>query len=67
LACTGFVEDGDERLMAAWEAVVRPQVEAEYAESLSAATLFGRWRLRREMEREIKRRSDPGVSPEALF
>ena len=75
MACTGFVEDGEERLWAAWnasvrptlETAVRPQVESEYAVRLASATFLGRWRLRRTIEREIRRRTDPDVSPEALF
>ncbi|MCH8045301.1 MAG: hypothetical protein IID44_16445 [Planctomycetes bacterium] len=62
-----FVADGHARACAAAETQVRAAVTAEYAERLKAASLLGRIRLRRDMEREIQRRISEQAPPWALY
>jgi len=65
---SGFVEDGASRLLPILEALIRPQVEDEYADRLAnASSFFQRWRVRRQISREITRRLNEQVSPYALF
>jgi hypothetical protein len=48
-----FLEDGRRRARAAAEAEILAEVQAEFAERLSAAGWFGAFRLRREIERRL--------------
>ncbi len=62
-----IVADGHARAYAAAEPQVRTAVTAEYAARLKAASLLGRRRLRRDMEREIQRRLSEQAPPSALY
>ncbi len=62
-----FVADGADRLLDAIVTEIRAAVEEQYAERLANATLWERWRLRREMRLEIARRRDAAASPLALY
>ncbi len=63
----GIVVDGYERAYSAVEPEVRAQVLAEYADRLAEAGFWKRWRLRREIEREIVRRIHEKAPPDALY
>ena len=66
----GFVEGGFRRLCAGIDAQVRPEVKARYAGALAAAGLLRRWRIRREIEREVARlvaERTAKVSEQSLF
>jgi hypothetical protein len=68
MANGGIVADGEERLVSVMLEIARREVEDEYAERLAVAeTFLKRWRLHREMRREIERRARPTCSPETLF
>jgi hypothetical protein len=62
-----FVQDGPGRLRAALESEIRPQVVAEYAERLASAGIWKRYRLRREIDREVRRRASEMIRPDALY
>lgn len=68
----GFVQDGHKRLMDALAAKgvrdqVRTEVESEFAPALQQAPVWQRWQLRREIERELKRRIKKLAPPDALY
>ncbi|MEX0613586.1 MAG: hypothetical protein WD738_20615 [Pirellulales bacterium] len=46
---------------------IRAEVEREYAERLNTAGWFERWRLRREMRREVAKRRDHVAPPSGLY
>jgi hypothetical protein len=46
---------------------IRAEVEREYAERLKSAGWLRRWRLQREMKREIKKRLDRIAPPSGLY
>ncbi|MBN1908215.1 MAG: hypothetical protein JW818_00615 [Pirellulales bacterium] len=46
---------------------IREQVELEYADRLDQASWLGRLRLRREIDREIARRTREQAPPDALY
>lgn len=62
-----FVADGYKRARDAIEPVIRAEVEGEFAERLQTAAFLKRWRLRREMAAEIKRRIHAQAPPDALY
>jgi hypothetical protein len=62
-----FVEYGYQLARAALEPGIRAAVAAEFAERLAVASLSERWRLRREMAREIERRLRKMAPPDALY
>ena len=62
-----IVADGHVRARVGAEPEVRAAVSAAYAERLKASSLLGRIRLRREIEREIRRRLDEQSPPGALY
>lgn len=64
---SGFVADGCERAHDAIEPAIRAQVEQEYTDRLKAASPFQRYRLRRELNKEIQRRIDAQAPPDALY
>jgi hypothetical protein len=64
---SGFIVDGDDRLFAILLQQFREEVEAEFAERFADASWFERWRLRREMAREVNRRIRSEVSNQTLF
>jgi hypothetical protein len=53
-----FVAGGYERACAAALPQIRAELEREYRERLAAAGWLQRWRLRREMNRQIRKRLD---------
>jgi hypothetical protein len=65
----GVVCDGYERWWVGASEPIRAAVEAEFAAKLRCASLWQRWQLRLEIEREVGRRMQdmPKPSPEALF
>ena len=66
----GFVANGFHRLCAAFDAEVRPEVEARYAEELAAPGRLRRWQIRRKIEREVARlvaERAAKVSEQSLF
>ena len=62
-----FVVNGYESAESALLPEIRRQVEAEFAERLSAAGLFRRWILRRQIRAEISRRLDQQAPPDGLY
>jgi hypothetical protein len=66
-ASNGFVADGYRRAYSAVEPPVRVEVTAEYAERLERASFWERQRLKREIEREIRRRVHEKAPPDALY
>jgi hypothetical protein len=65
-----FVADGFERLLAAIEAEVRPEIEQRYADEWNASGIFRRWFLLRRIEREIAdrvRERSTHISPDSRF
>ena len=62
-----FVEGGWKNARTATEPLVRAEVEAEYAERLKEASPWRRFWLRREMEREIRRRTNAAAPRDALY
>jgi len=67
LSDSGFEADGCDRLRHKVEPAIRAEVEAEYAERIASAGLWRRWRVIREMENEIRRRTDESAPPTALY
>ena len=63
----GFVADGYRRAKRGAEEHIRLQVEEEFAERLQYATDDEEATLRREMEKEIKRRVSRITPPDALY
>lgn len=61
--------DGYERWWTGASEPIRAAVEAQYAAKLSAASIWQRWQLRLQIEREVNRRMRdvPKPSREALF
>ncbi len=61
--------DGYERWWVRASEPIRAAVEAEFAAKLRGASLWQRWQLRLEIEREVSRRMQdvPKPSREALF
>ncbi len=57
-ANSSFVEDGFVRAWDAVEAEVRSEVEEKYAKEWNALGIIKRWRVQRQMEREISERVD---------
>ena len=67
---SSFVADGYERALDGIEQEVRYHVEQEYAETWNSAGLLQRWRIHKEMEREIAKRvakQSAHISPSSLF
>ncbi len=64
---TLFVCDGYARTCAAIQPQIRAVVEAEFSERLAAASLWGRFWLRRAIEREVRQRVRQSAPPEALY
>ena len=62
-----FVADGYGRARDAIEPEIRAEVEREFAKRLQTASFLKRWRLRREMAAEIKRRIHARAPPDALY
>ena len=62
-----FVVDGHRRARDGCEAAVRTEVEQESADELRQASIFGRMRIRRRIEREIERRICNLAPPDALY
>ncbi|MEE8169953.1 MAG: hypothetical protein V3T70_05340 [Phycisphaerae bacterium] len=62
-----FVADGGDRLIRASIARIRSEVAERYAEELEQAGILRRWRLRRRIEREIRRELEHLAPPDALF
>lgn len=62
-----FVVTGYESAEAALLPEIRRQVEADFAERLSAAGLFRRWLLRLQIRAEISRRLDQQAPPDGLY
>ena len=62
-----FVADGFSRAQAAAKPQVRMQVVEEYSERLEAANLWGRFWLRIEINREVKRRLSQVARPDSLY
>lgn len=62
-----FLEDGYERAHSANEAVVRAEVELEFADALSKASAREQERIRKAMESIIAKRVDELVPPDALY
>ena len=58
-----FVADGGTRLAAA----IRAEVVAEFASELSAASFWQRFRIRRAMNAEVKRRIQQQAPRDALY
>jgi hypothetical protein len=65
----GVLCDGYERWLSGASQPLRAAIEAEYAEKLKGASLWQRWRVCIEIEREGARRMKdvPKPSREALF
>lgn len=62
-----FVADGCERARAAAEPQIRADVERQYASRIAAASLIHRWRLKREMNKQIAKLVAQVAPPDALF
>jgi hypothetical protein len=62
-----FLVDGCTRARSEAEPVIRAQMVAEYAERVEAADAWGRFWLRREMEREIRARVEKLAPRDALY
>jgi hypothetical protein len=62
-----FVRDGRSRAQAAAEPEIRAQVLAEYSKQFEATSLWGRFGLRRTMEREVRLRLSKVAPPDALY
>jgi hypothetical protein len=67
LPANRIVADGYWRARTALEPKIRDEVAAEYADRLEQATTWLRWRITREMEREITRRVHSQAPPDALY
>jgi hypothetical protein len=63
----GVVADGNHRVRQAIEPQIRAAVEAEYAERWQAASLWRRFWLRREMNREVERRLELAAPSHAVY
>ncbi|MCA9168603.1 MAG: hypothetical protein KDB23_13100 [Planctomycetales bacterium] len=64
---SGFVADGCRRARDASRAIVRSEVEREFAGKLVNATAADQKRLRVEMDREIEKRLSILAPPDALY
>lgn len=64
---SGFVVDGYERARKAMEPEIRAEIAAKYAEQLATATLWQRWKLRRQMKVEINERIHQVAPPDAEY
>lgn len=64
---SAIVSDGASRARVAAVEVVRAEVEAEFEPRLQEATLWQRWALKREMQREVERRLKEMAPPSALY
>ena len=53
---SSFLPDGYSRMMAAIEAEVRAEVEAEYAEQWNRSSYVRRWFLAGKINREVRQR-----------
>jgi hypothetical protein len=62
-----FVADGCVRAQSAAEPDIRLQVICEYSEQLKAAGIWGRFWLRRAIEREVRIRVKKVAPPDALY
>ena len=62
-----FVHGGDQNARSAAEVGIRTQVIAEYAERLEAASVWGRFWLRREIAREVEIRLRKVRPPGACY
>jgi hypothetical protein len=62
-----FVVDGFLRAQAAAEPEIRFQVIGEYSEQLEAAGFWGRFWLRRTIDREVRIRLNQVAPPGALY
>ena len=65
--CKGFVADGQARVENAERPRVEREVRARYVERLAAAGLWGRFRLRSQMRREIERELKRLAPPDGLY
>lgn len=64
---SSFVVDGYERARKAMEPEIRAEVEAKYTEQLTTATIWQRWKLRRQMKLEIDERIHQIAPPDAEY
>lgn len=64
---SGFLADGYWRAREGTEPIIRSQVELEFNDRLSPATVADQRRIREEMEIEISKRLDKLAPPEALY
>jgi hypothetical protein len=62
-----LITGGFWRAAGALKPIVRAEVHTEYAEKLQSASFVGRVLLKREMNREIKRRVLAQAPPDALY
>jgi hypothetical protein len=62
-----FVADGQSRARATIETQIRNAVETVYAERWQAASLWRRFWLRREMNREVERRLEEAAPSHAVY
>jgi len=63
----GFVADGHNRARQAIEPSIRAVVEMEFTVRWNAASLWQRFWLQREINREVERRIAEVAPPEALY
>jgi hypothetical protein len=63
----GFIDGGCLRAQAAARPEIQAQVISEYFEQLESAGLWGRFWLRRTIEREVRIRLDKVAPPDALY
>jgi uncharacterized membrane protein len=64
---SGYVADGCERARAAIEPQIRAAVERQYASRIATASIIQRWRLKRQMNRQIAERLAHIAPPNALY
>ncbi|MEZ6138510.1 MAG: hypothetical protein R3C53_26810 [Pirellulaceae bacterium] len=64
---TGFVADGFQRARVATESQIRKDIEREYASRIATASIIQRWRLKREMKKQIAERVARVAPPDALY
>ncbi len=67
---SSFVADGYERVLDAFEAEVRVEIEQRYATQWNVSGIFKRWLLLRRIEREIAdcvAERSAHICPDSLF